>query len=95
MQLPDQESVKSEMTESKAQMFFQVEVLNEKTSLHQQMVSELEDKITLNSGSFIDSFENETSLKEVRSNKKSITSFTNGENVTANQVKKFNDYEEV
>ena len=64
-------------------------------NLHQQMVSELEDEITLNSGSSVDSFENKTSLKEVRSNKKSITLFTNGENVTANQVEKFNNYEEV
>ena len=64
-------------------------------NLHQQMVSELKDKITLNSGSFIDSFENETSSKEVRSNKEAITLFANGENVTANQVEKFNDHEEV
>ena len=59
------------------------------------MVSELEDKITLNSESFIDSFENETLSKEVKSNKEEITSFTNGENVTANQVEKFDDHEEV
>ena len=76
-------------------MFSQVEAPNEGTSLHQQMVSELEDKIILNSGSFIDLFENETSSKGVRSNKESITLFTNGKNVTANQVEKFNDYEEV
>ena len=76
-------------------MFSQVEALNEKTSLHQQMVSELEDEITLNSGSFIDLFENETSSKGVRSNKESITLFTNDENVTVNQVEKFNNCEEV
>ena len=59
------------------------------------MVSELEDEITLNSGSFVDLFENETSLKGVRSNKKSITLSTNEGNVTANQVEKFNNYEDV
>ena len=64
-------------------------------NLYQQMASELEDKITLNSESFVDLFENETLSKEVRSNKESITLFTNNENVTANQVEKFNDCEEV
>ena len=64
-------------------------------NLHQQMMSELEEKITLNSGSFIDSFENETSSKEVRSNKEAITLSANDENVTANQVEKFNNHEEV
>ena len=59
------------------------------------MVSELEDKITLNSGSFIDSFENKTLSKEVKSNKEEITLFTNDENVTANQVEKFDNYEDV
>ena len=59
------------------------------------MASELEDKITLNSGSSVNSFENETLSKGVRSNKKAITSFTNGENATANQVEKFNDCKEV
>ena len=59
------------------------------------MASELEDEITLNSESFVDSFENETLSKEVRSNKESITSFTNDENVTANQIEKFNNYEDV
>ena len=76
-------------------MFSQVEVPKKKINLHQQMANELEDKIILNSGSSVDLFENETSSKGVRSNKKSITLFTNGENVTANQVEKFNDYEEV
>ena len=76
-------------------MFSQVEVLKKGMNLHQQMASELEDEITLNSGSFIDSFENETSLKGVRSNKKAITLFANDENATANQVEKFNNYEEV
>ena len=64
-------------------------------NLHQKMTSELEDKITLNSESFIDLFENETLLKEVRSNKKAITLSANGENVTVNQVEKFNNYKEV
>ena len=59
------------------------------------MTSELEDKITLNSESFIDLFENKTLSKGVRSNKKSITLFTNERNVTANQVEKFDNYEEV
>ena len=59
------------------------------------MVSELEDKIMLNSGSFINSFENETLSKKVRSNKKAITLFTNGKNATVNQVEKFNNHEEV
>ena len=76
-------------------MFSQVSVLKKEINLHQQMASELEDKITLNSESFVDSFENETSLKEVRSNKEAITSFTNDENATANQVEKFNNCEEV
>ena len=64
-------------------------------NLHQQMVSELEDKITLNSGSSVDLFENETLSKGVKSNKEEITLFTNGENVTANQVEKFNNCKEV
>ena len=76
-------------------MFFQVEVPKKGINLYQQMVSELEDKITLNSGSFVDLFENETSSKGVRPNKETITLFTNGENVTANQVEKFNNYEKV
>ena len=76
-------------------MFFQVAVPKKKMNLHQQMVSELEDKITLNSGSFIDLFENETSSKEVRSNKEAITSSANDENATANQVEKFDNCEEV
>ena len=76
-------------------MFSQVKVLKKKMNLHQQMVSELEDKITLNSESFVDSFENETLSKEVRSNKEAITLFTNDENATANQVEKFNDCKEV
>ena len=73
-------------------MFSQVKMLKQEINLHQQMVSELEDKI---SGSSVDSFENETSLKGVRSNKESITLFTNGENVTANQVEKFDNCEDV
>ena len=76
-------------------MFFQVAVPKKKMNLHQQMVSELEDKITLNSESSVDSFENETSSKEVRSNKEAITLFMNDENVTVNQVEKFNNCEEV
>ena len=76
-------------------MFSQVTVLKKKINLHQQMASELEDKITLNSESFVDSFENETLSKGVRSNKESITLFTNDENVTVNQVEKFNNYEDV
>ena len=59
------------------------------------MVSELEDKITLNSESSVNSFENETLSKGVRSNKEAITLSANGENVTANQVEKFNNCEEV
>ena len=59
------------------------------------MVSELEDEIMLNSESFVDSFENETLSKGVRSNKEAITLFTNDENATANQVEKFNNHEEV
>ena len=76
-------------------MFCQVEVSKKEMNLHQQMVSELEDEITLNSESFVDSFENENLSKGVRSNKEAITLFTNDENVTANQVEKFDDYEEV
>ena len=76
-------------------MFSQVEVPNEEINLHQQMMSELEDKIALDSGSFIDLFENKTSSKGVRSNKKSITLFTNDKNVTVNQVEKFDNYEDV
>ena len=64
-------------------------------NLHQQMMSELEDKIILNSGSFIDPFENEALSKRVRSNKEEITLSANGENVTANQVERFNNYDEV
>ena len=76
-------------------MFSQVVAPEKKMNLHQQMVSELEDEITLNSESFVDSFKNETLSKGVRSNKKAITLFTNGENVTVNQVEKFNNCEEV
>ena len=76
-------------------MFSQVTVLKKKMNLCQQMASELEDEITLNSESFIDSFKNETLSKGVRSNKEAITSFTNGENATANQVEKFNNCKEV
>ena len=76
-------------------MFFQVTVLKKKMNLHQQMVSELEDEIMLNSESFVDSFENETLSKGVRSNKEAITLSANDENVTANQVEKFNNHEEV
>ena len=76
-------------------MFFQVIVPKKEINLHQQMVSGLEDKIILNSGSFIDLFENETLSKGVRSNKETITLSANGENVTANQVEKFNNYKEV
>ena len=76
-------------------MFSQVIVPKKGINLHQQMASELEDEIMLNSESFVDSFENETLSKGVRSNKEAITLSANGENVTANQVEKFNDYEEV
>ena len=76
-------------------MFSQVAVPKKKMNLHQQMASELEDEITLNSESFIDSFENETLSKGVRSNKEAITLFTNDENATANQVEKFNNCKEV
>ena len=70
-------------------------MLKKKMNFCQQMASELKDKITLNSESSVDSFENETLSKKVRSNKEAITLFTNDENATANQVEKFNNCEKV